>query len=180
MNWKTKYKIRLKVTSLVNSGRDKMEVLNDLNEEYGFDPFFERILSDIPSKRIKEKYLRISYALIGAMISIALIKANFLFIGIAQAGGSPFFLMFTTLLMQLVLVWVALKPTRLGLLMIAFYSGIQIFEYYQGIGANKAIISRACSILLFLFAVGIVLSLFLYKKFEENWFTPNKSLKKDG
>ena len=180
MDLKTKYKIRRNVISRLNSGCEKMEILNDLNDEYGFDPFFDRLLSEIPSKKIKEKYFRISCALIGIMISIALIKANFLFIGIAKAGESPVFLMFTTLLIQLILVWVALKPTRLGLLGIAFYSGIQIFEYYQGIGATKVIISGACSILLFLFAVGIVLSLFLYKKFEENWFTPNKSLKQDG
>jgi hypothetical protein len=179
MDWGTKRKVRSEITTRLKPGDTKDEIFYSMTSMYGPDPIIKRILSDIPSRTVQEQLKSINNLLLSVLICIALIKGYFLILGLTQKTASAF-LLFTTLVIQILLIWMVIRFTRTGYLAVGIYDLIQVFEYLEGFKSTISIVQTFCVTVAILLTVTLGLSLYLYIKSNEKWLSPNKANSADA
>lgn len=174
MDWTTKREIRSEITNRLEAGDTKSNIFNSLTTKYGPNPIIKGILSDIPSSSVKARLKLVNLILVSILLGIALFKGYFIILGLSLKSGTTF-LMFTTFVIQVLLVWMVIKSTRMAYLATAFYSLIQIFEYQNGYDSTISTVKILCVVITVLLVFAIGISSYLYIKSNEKWNSTNKA-----
>jgi len=169
MNIITGFKIRSEIALKLKSGFNKNDIYNSVVKEHGAQPIFGRILDDIPSIPTQEKYSVLIKFLLFFLSIAAFAKGCFLVLGIIKYSVVFDITMVTSLLLQIMMIWMVYRISRTGLLATAVVTGLYFSDYQKGVFHDDINIKLLYLVLMASSCFIIAFSVFLYFKLKENW-----------
>jgi hypothetical protein len=164
-----KFKMRADIIYQIRSGTKKIEIYNSFSDQFGNQPLIVRILNDFPSMAVKKKYDLLIKFILALLTIVAFIKGYFLIFSFLEHSKIPNFLMFTTLMAQLLMIWMVFNTSRTGLIGTIVLTGYYFFDYQKGLHHANNSVKILCLIILISSILTILSSIYLYLKIKEDW-----------